>query len=61
MVRNIVGTQLLAHRKGWKAEQIDQILKALDRQIAGPPAEPQGLYLMKVYYPQDLDNKCREL
>ncbi len=61
MVRNIVGTQLLAHRKGWKPEQIDQILKALDRQIAGPPAEPQGLYLMKVYYPQDLDNKCREL
>ncbi len=61
MVRNIVGTQLLAHRKGWKPEQMDQILKALDRQIAGPPAEPQGLYLMKVYYPQDLDNKCREL
>lgn len=61
MVRNIVGTQLLAFRKGWEPTKIQEILLAKDRKIAGPPADPQGLYLMRVYYPQDLDNKCREL
>lgn len=61
MVRNIVGTQLLAHRKDWRPEKMQEILMAQDRKVAGPPAEPQGLYLMQVYYPQNLDNKCREL
>ncbi|MFN3454734.1 MAG: tRNA pseudouridine(38-40) synthase TruA [Pseudobdellovibrio sp.] len=61
MVRNIVGTQLLAHRKSWTPDKMQHILLAQDRREAGPPAEPQGLYLLRVYYPQDLDNKCREL
>lgn len=61
MVRNIVGTQLLGFRKGWSPEKMKEILAAQDRKVAGPPAEPQGLYLMRVYYPQDLDNKCLEL
>lgn len=61
MVRNIVGTQLLLERKGLKAEQMRDIIAAQDRKAAGPPAEPQGLFLMRVYYPQDLDNRCREL
>ena len=61
MVRNIVGTQFLAHRKDWTPEKMTDILVGLDRRMAGPPAEPQGLYLLRVYYPQSLDNKCREL
>jgi tRNA pseudouridine38-40 synthase len=61
MVRNIVGTQLLLERKGLPAESMKTILEAQDRKAAGPPAEPQGLYLMRVYYPLDLDKKCREL
>lgn len=61
MVRNIVGTQLLLARKGLKSDKMADILAACDRKQAGPPAEPQGLYLMKVYYPVDLDNKCLEL
>lgn len=61
MVRNIVGTELLLHRKGKKASDMREILMAHDRKRAGPPAEPQGLYLMRVYYPQDLDNRCTEL
>lgn len=61
MVRNIVGTQLLLERKGRSAEEIKHIIAACDRKVAGPPAEPQGLFLLKVYYPLDLDNKCREL
>ncbi|MGZ3724606.1 MAG: tRNA pseudouridine(38-40) synthase TruA [Pseudobdellovibrio sp.] len=61
MVRNIVGTQLLLERKGISADSMKEILKAQDRKAAGPPAEPQGLYLMRVYYPLDLDKKCLEL
>lgn len=61
MVRNIVGTELLLHRKSKPAITMKEILKAQDRKAAGPPAEPQGLYLVKVFYPQDLDIKCREL
>lgn len=61
MVRNIVGTQLLLERKGLKSAQMQEIIQACDRKVAGPPAPAQGLYLMRVYYPLDLDNRCREL
>lgn len=61
MVRNIVGTQLLLARKDQTAEKMSEIMAKMDRKAAGPPADPQGLYLMKVYYPLDLDNKCLEL
>ncbi|MBC7457280.1 MAG: tRNA pseudouridine(38-40) synthase TruA [Bdellovibrionaceae bacterium] len=61
MVRNIVGTQLLMARKNLEPKYMDQVIKAKDRRAAGAPADPQGLYLMKVYYPLDLDNGCREL
>lgn len=61
MVRNIVGTQLLLERKGLPAEKMKEIIEAKDRKVAGPPAPAQGLFLMRVYYPQDLDNRCREL
>ncbi len=61
MVRNIVGTQLLMARKGHSASKMSEIIAEMDRKAAGPPADPQGLYLMKVYYPLDLDNKCLEL
>lgn len=61
MVRNIVGTQMLMARKDYKPEYMRSVMDSKDRQVAGAPAEPQGLYLMKVYYPPDLDNKCREL
>lgn len=61
MVRNIVGTQLLIERKGWDSEKMKEIIKKCDRKEAGPPAAPQGLFLLRVYYPLDLDNRCREL
>lgn len=61
MVRNLVGTQLLLERKGLSASHIKKILEAKDRKFAGPPAGPQGLFLLRVYYPLDLDNKCRQL
>ena len=61
MVRNIVGTMLMLEQKGLPPEEMKKILAALDRKIAGPPAPPEGLFLWKVYYPRELDNKCREL
>lgn len=61
MVRNIVGTQLQLEKKAISEHRIREIIEARDRQAAGPPAPPQGLFLMRVYYPLDLDNKCCEL
>lgn len=61
MVRNIVGTSLLLERRNLPASEMKRILEAQDRKKAGPPAPPEGLFLWKVYYPRDLDNRCREL
>lgn len=61
MVRNIVGTSLMLERKGQNPNDIKKIMELCDRRQAGPPAPAQGLYLMRVYYPQDLDNRCIEL
>lgn len=61
MVRNIVGTQLMLERKNRSPEQVKTIIGELSRRAAGPPAPPEGLFLVKVYYPLDLDKRCREL
>lgn len=61
MVRNLVGTQLQFEKFGREPSEIIDILKAKDRQKAGATAPPQGLQLWKVFYPTDLDNKCRPL
>lgn len=61
MVRNIVGTSLMLQRKGENPSKMKDIMDAMDRKVAGPPAFAGGLYLMKVYYPQNLDNRCIEL
>lgn len=61
MVRNLVGTMLMLEQKGLASSGMEKILLAKDRKIAGPPAPAEGLFLWKVYYPRELDNKCREL
>ena len=61
MVRNIVGTMVDLYIKGQPIEKMDEIIKALSRQRAGPTAPPQGLSLVKVYYPQTLDKRCRQI
>lgn len=58
MVRNIVGTQIDLLTKGQPIEKIDEIIMAEDRRQAGKTAEPQGLFLAKVYYPTELDKQC---
>ncbi|HRO67188.1 MAG TPA: tRNA pseudouridine(38-40) synthase TruA [Pseudobdellovibrionaceae bacterium] len=61
MVRNIVGTQLQFEKFRREPAEIARILAARDRQKAGATAPPQGLLLWKVFYPVDLDKRCRPL
>jgi len=50
MVRNLVGTFLLAGKGSVAPALIPQILAARDRRAAGPTAPPEGLYLVEVEY-----------
>ncbi len=61
MVRNIVGTALDLQWAGHPPEMMKEILNARDRRKALSTAEPQGLYLVRVHYPRDLDIRCRKL
>lgn len=61
MVRNLVGTQIKLHRFDRPPEEMGHILAAKDRREAGPSAPPEGLFLWRVYYPQNLDKGCRPL
>lgn len=61
MVRNIVGTQIDLFVRGEKPSKMLEILEARDRRKAGTTAPPQGLFMDRVYYPEELDNKCRRI
>jgi tRNA pseudouridine38-40 synthase len=50
MVRNLVGTFLLAGKGTLKPVDVTTILKACDRSAAGATAPPSGLYLLNVEY-----------
>jgi tRNA pseudouridine38-40 synthase len=52
MVRNLVGTFLDVGRGAVSPEAVPGILAARDRCSAGPTAPPNGLYLVKVLYPE---------
>ncbi len=49
-VRNMVGTLLKIGNHRMPIEQIERILKEKDRQLAGPTAAPNGLYLKEIWY-----------
>ncbi|MGZ3803629.1 MAG: tRNA pseudouridine(38-40) synthase TruA [Pseudobdellovibrionaceae bacterium] len=61
MVRNIVGTQMMLEKKGLPPETLRNIIAFQDRKQAGPAAPAEGLFLMRVYYPQELDIRCCEI
>jgi tRNA pseudouridine38-40 synthase len=51
MVRNIVGTLVEVGSGRRTPPEMKRILEARDRRCAGITAPPQGLYLVKVFYP----------
>lgn len=59
MVRNIIGTQLKLEKDGKDPSEMGRIIASLDRRQAGAPAQPQGLYLWRVYYPSELEARCQ--
>ncbi len=61
MVRNIVGTLLDLHFRGQPPEAMEAILAARNRQAALGTAPPQGLFLSRVHYPQELEALCQPL
>ncbi len=50
MVRNIIGTIVLAGQKKISVKEFKDILNAKDRTKAGPTAPPHGLFLKQVNY-----------
>ena len=51
MVRAIAGTLVQVGRGFWPESQVEAVLKGMDRRLAGPTAPPEGLFLMRVKYP----------
>jgi tRNA pseudouridine38-40 synthase len=52
MVRNLVGTLVDIGRGALSPDDMLRILAARDRTAAGPTAPPQGLFLVRVEYPE---------
>lgn len=50
MVRILVGTMLKVGNNRLPVSEIETILASRNRNLAGPTAHPEGLYLMEVYY-----------
>ena len=50
MVRIMIGTLLFINEGKIKAEDLPDIILSKDRAKAGKTAQPQGLYLSKIYY-----------
>ncbi len=52
MVRNIVGTLVAVGQARITVDDFRRIMAARDRGQAGPTAPPQGLFLVRVFYPE---------
>jgi tRNA pseudouridine38-40 synthase len=52
MVRAIAGTLVQVGRGYWPESEVGEVLRAMDRRRAGPTAPPEGLFLLRVTYPQ---------
>ncbi len=50
MVRIMVGTLVNVGKGIWQPQQVADILAACNRDVAGPTAPPQGLFLTDVFY-----------
>jgi len=57
MVRNIIGTLVAVGQGKIPAEAITGILQSRERSRAGPTAPAQGLYLLQIDYPHNVDRE----
>jgi tRNA pseudouridine38-40 synthase len=57
MIRILVGTLLKIGNGRLPEDSIPKIIAAKDRNLAGPTAHPEGLYLYKVSYDTDLEKE----
>jgi tRNA pseudouridine38-40 synthase len=57
MVRNITGTLIDISRKKIPISSINYIFQKKDRRYAGTAAQPQGLFLFKVHYNEEIPSK----
>jgi tRNA pseudouridine38-40 synthase len=57
MVRAIAGTLINVGRGYWPEEKVAEILNAEDRAEAGPTSAAQGLFLMRVTYPEGIEKR----
>ena len=53
MVRNLVGSLLCVGSGRREPEWLSEVLKSGSRDLAGPTASPDGLYLVDVVYPRE--------
>ncbi|MBU3827014.1 MAG: tRNA pseudouridine(38-40) synthase TruA [Candidatus Anaerobiospirillum merdipullorum] len=60
MVRNIVGSLLMVGSGERTAAWLQEVFVACDRNVAGPTAYPNGLYLVDVTYPASFNLPRRE-
>ena len=58
MVRIMVGTLLRVQQGKILPQDIPQIIEGKNRELAGPTAPPQGLYLQKVFYRREEMPNC---
>ncbi len=61
MVRNIVGTLLQIEMGFREPSSLAGLIASKNRMEAGPTVGPQGLYLARVFYPEELDNQSLPL
>lgn len=54
MVRAIAGTLMQVGRGAWPEGRVAEVLAGMDRRLAGPTAPAQGLFLLRVTYPNEL-------
>lgn len=60
MVRNIVGSLLLVGNGTKDKAWLQEVFEAKNRELAGPTAQAEGLYLVHVSYPEEWELPIRE-
>ena len=58
MVRIMAGTLLDTAQGKFEPEDIAEIIEAKDRSRAGFTAPPEGLYLSRVFYDEEINWQC---